>query len=389
MAHSYKPADASTCLSSKQVVFIGDSVTRQLFFQFANLVDQKLPAAPPDDQSKHQDYNLTSSNRISLSFYWDPYMNASYSQFVHSSGGDRVASSSDRPAILVLGTGLWYLRYSDTSGGLPAWASRIGSVLDVLKHANPKPADEIVFLPIEDPVTSKLSPERASSIHPSDVDAMNSDLYHRIYPSFQEPNGVPPLHTTTIPISLPLVFNRMLDDSQTEDGLHFSDAVVKAQANVLLNLHCNDKFPKRFPMDKTCCRSYPWPSAVHTLVYVALVAWGPGIWLYSRLRGKLILLIKELQVHLKTLGGNNPAAWVNDEQKPPLIVSGAMALMFTADRTGFWLKEQKEFSSWYFSAFSLFSLAVGLLTVKKGDKDLGFLNRDQTDEWKGWMQSAY
>lgn len=73
---------------------------------------------------------------------------------------------------------------------------------------------------------------------------------------------------------------------------------------------------------------------------------------------------------------------------PAVILSGAAVLIYIADRTGFWLKEQKQFNPWIFSFLSLTSLAAGLLTVRRADNDLGILNREQTDEWKGWMQST-
>lgn len=74
---------------------------------------------------------------------------------------------------------------------------------------------------------------------------------------------------------------------------------------------------------------------------------------------------------------------------PPINISGAIALIYMADRTGFWLKEQKQFDPWIFGSLCFASLVVGLATVKRADKDMGFLNRDQTDEWKGWMQSKH
>jgi hypothetical protein len=69
-----------------------------------------------------------------------------------------------------------------------------------------------------------------------------------------------------------------------------------------------------------------------------------------------------------------------------MVISGSLALIYLADRTGFWLKEQKSFDGWTFALLNLLCLTIGLSTVKRSDKDLGFLNRDQTDEWKGWMQ---
>ncbi|KAH9951035.1 O-acetyltransferase [Amylocystis lapponica] len=353
MLYTYQPKDVSACMGKQRVVFIGDS-------------------------HKHTDYFFTSASGTPLAFYWDPYLNTSHTQnFITPpatlSIGSPSVVSSDRPALLVLGAGLWYLRYEE-SGGLPAWEAKIESVLDTLSQAPASPADSIVLLPVEDVVSSKLARERAASMRAPDIDAMNSDLLHRIRPPalrdpfafFPSPASAAP--RAPAPVALPLVFNRMLDASQTEDGLHFSDALVAVQARVLLNMHCNDVLPKTFPMDKTCCRRYPRPSPLHLLVLAVTILWGPACWVLSR---RLT---------------NHP--FIGEAEMPAVVFSAAAALIFIADRTGFWLKEQKQFNPWTFSLLSLLSLGVGLLTVKRAEQDLGFLNREQTDEWKGWMQVA-
>ncbi|TFY55228.1 hypothetical protein EVJ58_g8377, partial [Rhodofomes roseus] len=77
----------------------------------------------------------------------------------------------DRPALLVLGSGLWYLRYAE-SGGLPAWEAKIESTLSALNRVHAPPADTVVLLPVSDVVSTKLSRERAETMRGADIDAM-------------------------------------------------------------------------------------------------------------------------------------------------------------------------------------------------------------------------
>ncbi|KAH9944154.1 O-acetyltransferase [Epithele typhae] len=373
MMYQYKEKDVGQCMKSRRIVFAGDSVTRQLYFQFANIVDKTLPSSPPDDAHKHQDHTYTSRSDVQLIFIWDPFLNATGTQpFLHPVP----RSSTPPPALLVLGSGLWYLRYPE-SGGLPAWEAKIESTLSALSAPIAPLADAVVILPVEDIIPHKLSKDRAASMHASDIDAMNSDLVHRIQPRSRRDAFalLPPLFANAlpgVPAALPRVFNQMLHPSQTLDGLHFSDAVVKMQAQVLFNMQCNDVLPKSFPMDKTCCRSYPWPNALHMLVLLGAIGWGPVLWLSAR----------RFNPRFTTL------PMLRDEETPALVFSLAAAFIFIADRTGFWLKEQKQFDPWTFGFLMLSFLGLGLATVTRGDKDLGFLNREQTDEWKGWMQIA-
>ncbi|EKM61251.1 uncharacterized protein PHACADRAFT_247738 [Phanerochaete carnosa HHB-10118-sp] len=374
--HTYQEKDIKSCLQSKQLVFIGDSVTRQLYFQMAHALDSSLPSAPTDDDRKHANYDVTTSHDVRLSFYWDPFLNTSDAlSFIRPSSRSRFPNAfvDERPGMLVLGTGLWYLRYADTSGGLPAWEAVIENALEALSLTQDKPADLVVVLPVEEVVPSKLSPERASTMHASDIDAMNSDLAHRILPpSLTDPFAFFSPSDGPLPASFPSVFNQMLDPSQTEDGLHFSASVVKMQASILLNLRCNDELAKVPPFDTTCCRRYPWPSLLHLLVVSAIIIWGPLCWFLAR--------------RYSPRTADNPL--VPKEQLPWLVISVSVALIFIADRTGYWLKEHKQFNPWTFAFLCVLCLVIGLLTVKRADRDQGILNRDQTDEWKGWMQIA-
>ncbi|KAF9481030.1 Cas1p-domain-containing protein [Pholiota conissans] len=371
MLHAYTENDASTCLRSKDIIFIGDSVTRKLFFQVAQTLDKTLTLL--SDDKKHSDHFLHTKSGSNVTFIWDPFLNSSYVENVLATSP--LASS---PALLVLGSGLWYLRYAVSSGGVPAWESKMEHVFKLLSKEN-LPADEVVILPIGQVVPSKLTKARAQTMRPAEIDAMNSDLYHRIYPPsdfstaiFETSNSSTKQPHPLRGVSLPLVFNDMLDDSLTEDGLHYSDSVVTIQARILLNFRCNDILPKTFPMNKTCCNRYPTTSILQAMFLGTVILLGP------------VLAFRGIRAGSTRL----TPVLLGKQALPVLIVSAAIALIFIADRTGFWLKEQKHFNAWAFGSLSLLSLFVGFLTVDKEEADKGFLNREQTDEWKGWMQVA-
>jgi hypothetical protein len=63
--------------------------------------------------------------------------------------------------------------------------------------------------------------------------------------------------------------------------------------------------------------------------------------------------------------------------------------MYLGDRSQLFGKIYKQFDVSTFSILILAMVALGAVTIKSNhgeSNDAGFLNRDQTDEWKGWMQ---
>ena len=194
---------------------------------------------------KHSDRTFT-LNRMQFSFYWDPFLNGTrMSEFLDGSLARTVGGCV--PTMAVVGSGIWYLRHPE-SGGIPEWKGRMDSLFQAVEpSARTVIADEVILLPVEKAVESRLSPERAATLHAEDIAAMNTHLDELLHGAAEQFGKGPTL-------AIPRVFNTLIAglDDQTDDGLHFSEAVSKVQASILLNLRCNDVLPKKFPFDKTC-----------------------------------------------------------------------------------------------------------------------------------------
>ena len=256
MLHHYSVAEGTACVKGRRIVFVGDSTVRQLFDGLARTLEPALEPAPAE---RHSDRALVVGG-ARLDFIWDPYLNTSRTAGLLA--GDYVNTAGSRPpSMLIVGGGLWHLRNLEESLGRKQWTEAMDRIWDSANSDQFPVADEVIVVPIERALSSLLSPDRKAVLRSAEIDSMNEELVAR------------PQHR----VAIASVFNEMIvgAESQTEDGLHFSPAILKVQADILLNLRCNSASIRKFPFDKTCCFQYPAPNYVQALLLILLLLWAP------------------------------------------------------------------------------------------------------------------
>lgn len=352
MLHNYAATETKGCLSQRTVVLVGDSTVRQLYYALLRTIDPKTNTTG----DKHSDRSATAGG-VRWEFIWDPYLNGTRTQALlrgeYRNGIDDVRV----PALAILGGGLWHLRHLTAEEAMAQWILAVDRVTAAATSSEPV-ADELVLLPVERPIDSQMSTERRTALRQEDITAMNEVMDKRIAQYTDQ---------QLASLSIPYVYNVLTKgaESETDDGLHFSSAITKVQANILLNMRCNAAMPRKFPLSRTCCFQYPYPNPWQAAILVSF----------------LLLPLIALRLPFPSL----PSA----SALSALTTFGAcLAFIYLADRTSLFPKAQKQFEPAHFAILSLSALAAGILTLSPPEKDLGFLNREQTDEWKGWMQLA-
>lgn len=437
MLHNYDTKDVTTCLQGR-LAFIGDSTVREVFWAMAEKLDVQATSEAKYAAEKHSDIKFKRGG-IEINFTWDPYLNSSKldsylgsfdlggkhtaqhplpfrgcsNALTHSRWSEKLDTDSplcsdfvvgeeDRTAIVLIGGGLWDARdfgdlstkkFNSAMDRIMAKLHRSGGEMVSFATSialRPGQDDLLAIAPVRVPEYRSLSPDRAATLTQDKIIPMNDYLGHLV-----TYHGAPVIQSfSEMTWGQPLAFQK--------DGLHVVNTVATLQADVLLNMRCNAKLSQEsnYPMNKTCCSAYRRPNWIHRILLLLSLAILPLISMAAA---------KGISYHsgtagFKLLGPPEPRRITFLPSKK--ISYALMTLMlaasysYVADRTQVFSKMHKQFSADHFHAMCLITLALGVLSIRRSVQplvlqgqrsttkkiDQPFLSRDQTDEWKGWMQ---
>lgn len=373
---AYNPKKTASCLktaSDRGVTFIGDSTVRELFWAMARKLDTKAAIPQQTKTEKHVDINFKSGDNT-INFYWDPFLNSSHVADTVDTKQLNTASNRKKN-LVVLGSGLWFARHMDDP------VEEFKRTIDTITLHMPEPsADSLgrhrtVLMPVQPPFYENLDADHKKTMRPDHVEKMNDYLLE-----------IKQIHDIEVMESYLRMVDHLPGSAFDDKGLHVKNYVWDVQADMLLNLKCNDA-SNTYPFDGTCCYSYPLNLVPLVMmlsgaVLAVFVAW-VEVQQWAGVSSNTFF--SKVQARLPTL-------W------PIVIMWAGLTYCFLADRTQLFEKVQKLYNpqDWYI--FLFFILLAGGLTIKasatptkpgqekRAPADQPFLSRDQTDEWKGWMQ---
>ncbi|KAE8596256.1 hypothetical protein XENTR_v10016033 [Xenopus tropicalis] len=369
MMHKYKSSEAKSCLAEQYVTFVGDSRIRQLFYAFVKILTPQYK----EEGNKHE--NIVFEDKaaaLKIDFLWHPEVNNSMKQAFLSLSESAIA----KPTMVIAGAATWSIKINNGSrGSLAQYKVNMTAIAPVLE--NLAEVSEVYWF-LQDPVYEPSLSESRKMITNNRIDAYN-DIAAGIL------NG-------TIRKSKVKIFSvsRLISEeiiSESLDGLHLPEPSKDISAMILMNAFCNKIVN---PIDGSCCQPTPSLTIIQKLAacffIFAMIAF-------------VSVTIVQRNKHRRNKQCDDIES--GEEKKPATATPAAssleillfslsklgliMAYFYFCDRANLFMKENKFYTHSSFFIPIIYILVLGVF-YNENTKEAKLLNREQTDEWKGWMQ---
>ncbi|XP_013912961.1 PREDICTED: CAS1 domain-containing protein 1 isoform X2 [Thamnophis sirtalis] len=371
MMHRYKQSEAKSCLKNKYIAFIGDSRIRQLFYSFVKLINPQIK----EEGNKHENIPFEDkSSSLKVDFLWYPEVNGSMKQSIKA----WIEGSSSKPHILVVGAATWSIKiHNGSNEALTQYRINITSIAPLLEKLA-RSSD--VYWVLQDPVYEDMLSESRKMITNEKIDAYNEAAVSILNSSSKNSKAKVKVFSATRLIAEETII-------QSSDGLHLPESSRETSAMILMNNHCN-KIVK--PIDGSCCQPQPPVTLIQKLAFCFLASSVIGYLILVLIRHnnnqKNKLCTDMESGEEKKPATNSPTVSTLETLFQSLCKLGLiMGYFYLCDRANLFMKENKFYTHSSFFIPIIYILVLGVFYTEN-TKETKVLNREQTDEWKGWMQ---
>ncbi|KAM8766280.1 N-acetylneuraminate (7)9-O-acetyltransferase isoform 1-T1 [Acanthopagrus schlegelii] len=369
MMHKYKSIEAKTCLAEKRVAFVGDSRIRQLFYSFIKVINPERR----EDGNKHRDISFEDeSSSVNVDFLWHPEANNSMKELLTS----WTKEASAKPDVVILGAATWSIKlHSGSSEALQQYRVNLTAIAVHLERL----ADHgEVYWVLQDPVNEEVLSDNRKMITNQQLELYNEAAVDVLNSSKRNGRSRVKLLAASRQAAMETI-------TLSDDGLHLPESTRNVGAMVLMNSLCNKRLR---PIDGSCCQTLPQPNLLQKL--------SACFFLGSALIFVVLHLLgnnrhrRPVPPDVESLEEKKPAtAAVPLGPKAPFQALCRMGIImgyfYLCDRADVFMKEQKFYTHSTFFIPLIYIFVLGVF-YSENSKETKLLNREQTDEWKGWMQ---
>ncbi|XP_049606878.1 N-acetylneuraminate 9-O-acetyltransferase [Syngnathus scovelli] len=369
MMHKYKRFEAKSCLSKKRVAFVGDSRIRQLFYSFIKIIEP----GRREDGKRHADIAFQEkSSSLYVDFLWYPEANNSMKERLIS----WTREGSATPDVVILGAATWSIKlHGGSSDTLKQYKVNVTAMAGYLERLARRGE---VYWVLQEPVNEEVLRKDRKVITNEQLELYNKAAVDALDGAKRNNKSLVKLLAASRKAALETI-------EQSDDGLHIPEGARDIGAMVLMNAVCN-KLQR--PIDGSCCQTVASPNLLQKLAACFFVASALILLGFCVLGNKRHH--RPVPPDVESLDEKKPASAVAPPGvKAPFQAVCRMGVIMTyfylCDRADLFMKEQKFYTHLTFFIPLIYIFVLGVF-YSDNSKETRLLNREQTDEWKGWMQ---